>query len=533
MQQAVSFKPFAERSVTVLSIALKKVELYKIRSIYITTFIFLFSLMSSLQLFDFIHEEAEEVEQFIVFMDRVFSEGESFGESLTKLPLTSCNYEHRGQLTNALLGQEYIQDIVFKTPSNKMCSATGLIYDRDLLINVSESPLTLDEIDQSTIVDLDFNHFVVRYGSYSLYYSIDFSDIFLIEPRRYETLNLERTTGKNISYVVRHLSKLGELYSPYIESNSYHIKECSEKFNFCVAFLLTNEEIFIELYWNALGLIGLSLIAAYIASIVATKHYKAKRSVVERVREGLLNKRFYPLFQPIIDVNSQQVIGCEMLARFTDEYGSLSPVDFIPEVSAQGATWEFTESLLEQTIRLLETNSEFDENFRISFNVFAQDVANNNISKLIKMPSLNHHKFNWVMEITEDKFLETSKAQEHLANLSSSKIKVAIDDFGTGYSNLQHLKLLYCHYLKIDRSFIIDLEEDTLRTSLVSSIVNIAEKAKLDVVAEGVETIEQFNSLKLMNVKFAQGWLFGRPMNIDELAKLTKNTKQDDTSFII
>ena len=100
----------------------------------------------------------------------------------------------------------------------------------------------------------------------------------------------------------------------------------------------------------------------------------------------------------------------------------------------------------------------------------------------------------------------------------------AIDDFGVGYSNLSQLKTLNCDFLKIDRSFVMDMEDNSIRSSLIPHIVSIAEGLNVELIAEGVENAEQSKELKGLTIGFGQGWLFGKPQSASALAKSVQDT---------
>ncbi|MDC2890698.1 EAL domain-containing protein [Psychrosphaera algicola] len=103
---------------------------------------------------------------------------------------------------------------------------------------------------------------------------------------------------------------------------------------------------------------------------------------------------------------------------------------------------------------------------------------------------------------------------------------MAVDDFGTGYSNLKQLRDISCDTLKIDRSFISEMEDGSIRSTLIPHIVDIAKQLNLKIVAEGVENEMQRSALLDEGVEFAQGWLFGKAMPMAELLALIKKQKQ-------
>lgn len=103
---------------------------------------------------------------------------------------------------------------------------------------------------------------------------------------------------------------------------------------------------------------------------------------------------------------------------------------------------------------------------------------------------------------------------------------MAIDDFGVGYSNLSQLKSLKCEFLKIDRSFVMDMEDHSIRSSLIPHIVSIADELRVTLIAEGVENTDQCQELVNMNVEYGQGWLFGKPQTVENLANTIELSSQ-------
>ena len=129
------------------------------------------------------------------------------------------------------------------------------------------------------------------------------------------------------------------------------------------------------------------------------------------------------------------------------------------------------------------------------------------------------------IELYEEEIREGIASLDSYINLAVLYWLFAIDDFGVGYSNLSQLKTLNCDYLKIDRSFVMDMEDNSIRSSLIPHIVSIAEGLNVDLIAEGVENIDQCNELKGLTIGFGQGWLFGKPQSADALAKSVQGTQ--------
>ncbi|MGB3726400.1 MAG: EAL domain-containing protein [Glaciecola sp.] len=239
-----------------------------------------------------------------------------------------------------------------------------------------------------------------------------------------------------------------------------------------------------------------------------------------RIKRGLKNRAFYPLYQPIIELETGKIIGCEVLARFKDDLGILSPAEFIPIVLQQHKTVEFTRIILKVAMSQLVKQVNLPAAFKVNFNVFPNDLTKNNFERISRHKDLFSSRFQLCFEITEDEPFKNDTATNALKKLKETGAEVAIDDFGTGYSNLTQLQSIPFDYLKMDKSFCIGLERSAFRASLIPQIVKIADMLDVPVVAEGVETNTQRKILIREGVKLAQGFFFSRPISANRLGNL-------------
>jgi sensor c-di-GMP phosphodiesterase-like protein len=179
-------------------------------------------------------------------------------------------------------------------------------------------------------------------------------------------------------------------------------------------------------------------------------------------------------------------------------------------------SWEMTEHLILQAVEDFKDIKLGDTRFYISINVFPRDINNGNILKGIMLLKDISPNIQICFEVTEDEELHFSKVGNTLEALSKCAIKISIDDFGTGYSNLSQLKLLDINTLKIDKSFVDEVETGSIRSTLIPNIVSIADKLGANIIAEGIENKLQVKELLKMNIEFGQGWHYSKALPLKE-----------------
>lgn len=440
--------------------------------------------------------------------------------NLNDLDIDTCTQENLFQMRKAQFLSRYIQDIAFFEEGKGITCLTGLGNLEEYIPEyspefISKGGFWFWSSMPLTIFDSGVSAPIIRKNRYNTV--LDFRSLSDITLKPFEwqiVYNHDEITGHIAGKAGLHILSSSE--NPLMES--YHV-ECSEdELQICSTIYIDYRNI-LEHYstlLNSLAIIWILL--GYIAHIFIEKRISIYHSLKYRISKGFKHNNFYPLFQPIVDLKTGEVVGCEMLARFKDSDGPVYPDMFIPIIQELGLTWPFTEMLLAKALDELEQIEVFSQGFRFSFNVFPSDIIANDIQTLTGNQRLLESRFKLILEITENEFLEEKSAQRNLTNISKVGIAVAIDDFGTGYSNLMQLKKINSEILKIDRSWLFDLEEGAIKASMISHIVNIAHTSDMEIVAEGVENEKQREILENMKIEYGQGWVFGKPMSAKELA---------------
>ena len=221
-------------------------------------------------------------------------------------------------------------------------------------------------------------------------------------------------------------------------------------------------------------------------------------------------------YQPIVNLTSRAVEKCEALARWTHKGRFISPIEFIPIAEEFSMARELGMEVLRQACEQAVAIQQLGHNVCIAVNrsiaEFKDDTnASENWLERIRSYDLDPKSFTF--EITESLLApENTELSVHLERLQQAQCPIALDDFGTGYSSLSYLRAFPIDFLKIDRSFIQDLEHDEEALTLVSTIIAMAKALKMQTVAEGVETAEQLEILMDLECDYAQGYLFSRPL---------------------
>ena len=238
------------------------------------------------------------------------------------------------------------------------------------------------------------------------------------------------------------------------------------------------------------------------------------RQALEQDAEGLEVH-----YQPIIDISTGIIVAAEALCRWTDpELGSISPEIFIPVAEETSLIYELGDYILKRSCSelrdWLSTNDA-----HLSINLSPKQLKDRNLYSRVQS-ALNANNIDpsrLCLEVTESLFLWNIKeAQNKLNELSSLGVLIALDDFGTGFSNLNQLRLLPIDFLKIDRAFINDIEQDPRALAMVRAILEVTRGMHITAVAEGVENQEQANLLRQVGGGLVQGYFFSKALPIED-----------------
>lgn len=246
-----------------------------------------------------------------------------------------------------------------------------------------------------------------------------------------------------------------------------------------------------------------------------------RHELLNQLIRAIKNRELQVYFQPIYVLKNNQITKCETLARWQKDNGEfVPPIDFIKLAEESGLINEIDLFMLETSaLAMTQIAPDIELSINISPRLFhTKDYALEKWTKTIKEIS---RKINITVEITERLLTDDyEKVLEVLNQLKSFGIKIAIDDFGTGYSSLNYLVKYPVDIIKIDRSFVREIGIDPSAEALIETILAMAGRLKINVVAEGIETEAQLDYLKKHNCDFGQGYFLSEPMNSDDFSKL-------------
>ncbi len=230
------------------------------------------------------------------------------------------------------------------------------------------------------------------------------------------------------------------------------------------------------------------------------------------IRRGITAGEFVPYYEQQVDLESGELVGFEMLARWrSDQMGIVSPEIFIPIAEEIGLITQLSDQLMDQA---LVDASAWDESLTLSINISPIQLRDPWFAqKLLKL--LVTHNFpaqRLEVEITESCLHENiGMVRSIITSLRNQGVSISLDDFGTGYSSLEQLRTLPFDRLKIDRSFVSELKEPSGTSKIVDAIVSLGRGLNLPITAEGIEDEAILKALKAMGKLKGQGYLYGQP----------------------
>ena len=273
----------------------------------------------------------------------------------------------------------------------------------------------------------------------------------------------------------------------------------------------------------------------YIASV--DTEMRRRRELEKDLRDALQSNQLYLVYQPQIRYSDHEVVGVEALLRWQHPIHGMVPPDlFIPLAEQNGSIIAIGEWVLDQACRQLrEWHDQGFTELRMAVNLSTVQLHHadlprmvNNLLQIYRLPPRSLE-----LEVTETGLMEDiSTAAQHLLSLRRSGALIAIEDFGTGYSSLSYLKSLPLDKIKIDKSFVQDLIDDDDDATIVRAIIQLGRSLGMQVIAEGVETVEQEMYVINEGCHEGQGYLYSKPLPARELSIFLKQGQRNNAAIM-
>jgi diguanylate cyclase (GGDEF)-like protein/PAS domain S-box-containing protein len=321
-------------------------------------------------------------------------------------------------------------------------------------------------------------------------------------------------------------------------------------------FKLENYEIFIsvsigisfnsELYTEPIYLLRNADLAMYSAKTKGKACYEIfspimhnvamkKLALENQLKRVLSKKELVVYYQPIVALETNSLVGFEALVRWqTSEQNLISPQDFIPLAEHIGIIididlWVLREACLQ--LRCWQEQGLVNTPLTVAVNLSAKQFSQPNfieqIDCILAETGLEGQYLK--LEITENVLIEDAESTiEIFLQLQQRKIQICLDDFGTGYSSLSYLQYFPINKIKIDRSFVSQMNNNSLNHAIVRAMMMIAHELNIEVIAEGIETVEQLKCLNLLGCQYVQGYWFSPPQNSKKIELWLENFIQDN-----
>ena len=269
------------------------------------------------------------------------------------------------------------------------------------------------------------------------------------------------------------------------------------------------------------SIILFSVVVSIAISLLIRNGLKALTSIRSSMAQGLKRNEFEPYFQPVMNAAGDYCIGIEILARWrhpTD--GVVSPEIFIPLAEESGLIIPLTQHLMRQVAAtIVRSPIRWQGSLHIAVNISAVHLSNWQIVEDCRefLQNVHDKKIKLLLELTERQFIEVNEdTLLVLSALQQIGVSIAIDDFGTGYSGLSYLSKMNIDYLKLDKSFVSMIEQESSTKIIVDVVIDLAKKLKMEIIAEGVENVLQRNYLLEKKVIYQQGFLYAKPLPITQ-----------------
>ncbi|MEZ8141795.1 EAL domain-containing protein [Enterovibrio sp. FF113] len=303
---------------------------------------------------------------------------------------------------------------------------------------------------------------------------------------------------------------VGECYADQAMENSVS----SDKYHIRIGASASDSNVNKTMAMFVLSSMPIALLLSLLAHLLI-RFFTPRFSLAEEIRRGMERKEFHLQYQPIYGKDNR-LHGFEALARWQHPtMGSVSPEIFIPEIENQQLSMPFTRYVFKTVVEDM-ASLHFTQRYHLGVNVPPEFMCSDDLEDTLKatLKEFDRVNLSLTLEVTERQLLD-EKAILQIDAVRDLGVRVAIDDFGVGHTSLSMLQRLKFDYLKIDKCFVDTVGVDSINAPVLESIIELAHRLNIDIVAEGVENEEQATFLADRGCEYQQGYFHDKPMSIE------------------
>lgn len=452
-------------------------------------------------------------------------------ESLARRGITTCSPENVDALRRAKLDYSIVTEFSIVDPSGRtLCSDLGIALRHRMMLSsetVADSPIHLDVM----VVDEKPQRMLrVRRPTEANSVAALISGDMLIAQVSNEggqLLNARGQVAMKDGIVLATVGPVTQFGNPF--EKMVVAKLASRRF--AIEVTLTRPESMLSRSQENIKFLGSvvnGVIAVALLAIGILVPWRQRHNPVTELERALKAGEIIPFYQPVVDVTTGRLRGCEVLMRWRKADGTLiPPAAFIPLAESSGLIMEMTRNLMRQVVQELGPITQVRPNLQISFNLAAQHFSNNSIvedvRKIFESSQVRLNQI--VLEVTERQPLDDlTQARKVIAALQNMGVKIAIDDIGAGHSGLSYILKLGVDVIKLDKMFVDALGSENNSTAIIGTLVELARNMDIEIIAEGVETFEQVIALRERGIRSVQGYVFAPPLPGTSFLRLIEAT---------
>ena len=453
----------------------------------------------------------------------VMMEIDSGFDALKSSPSSGCSEATLTKLRRAVKNSKYLKSASVELGHNIFCSDSGMVYRDKPRPDYITDDGTRVWLNKSNLFSPKINTLYVQRGNIILSTLHE----LLLDVISSEDAGIIMYSTKSGQIIARHpaTARIDADVLKRTSSHDGHFNIGTRLYHFSYDSKLAIEIISFKdvkpparhLFESIWLWFPISLLSGLLAGYAFYKRMELQHSPEQKLISAVRNREFLVYYQPIVSLHNGKCIGAETLIRWKGLDGSyIHPELFIPLAEEYGLIESLTDMMFETAMQEMAERLK-SGNFYISFNLSAHDMNKpryfDMISKRLRELGIAPAKI--AIEATERGFFDVAQANDIIKLYRQAGHSVFIDDFGTGYSSLSYVQNLAIDVIKIDKTFVDAINTGSATSSVIIHIIAMAKQLNLKIVAEGVETAEQAEFLRLQGVDAGQGFHFAQPMPAD------------------